>query len=356
MKKTAVSRYAYINAKLRTRLSRIMSESFTESLIHSSDISEAVMTVAENGYPGVSEVWQNTADIQLIEFELFKKLIQEYLVILKNTEEEIKDFCTVLLYKPEIENLKNTVRLWYGSRIKGRPIDYRAGYIYKDRIHEDIDWTSIINAESFGDIKDLLSVTAYSGIFSYKNDDINKKSGLFEFETALDRFYYKTLMAAAEKLSARDSEIVKDITRTEIDLQNISWLVRYTHFYKLQTNDLKNILLPGGHDLNSGLIDNFIKGDSGQLNPSELLSRSYPELSKINISGNRNFSSQAMLFEKLLSETRKRYFTSILAGYPFTIGTILVFLFMAEREVRFISSVLSGKYYKLEDDRFREFL
>ncbi len=356
MKKTAVSRYAYINAKLRTRLSRILSDSFTDSLIYASDISEAVQTVAENGYSGVAEVWQNTADIQLVEFELFKKLINEYIVILRNTEEEVKDFCSVLLFKPEIENLKNTVRLWYGSRIKGRPIDYRSGYIYKEKIHEDIDWISIINAETFAEIKEILARTAYSSIFSDKKEDISGKSGLFEFETALDRFYYTSLIDAADKLSGRDAEIVRNITSTEVDLQNISWLVRYTHFYKLQTDDLRNILLPGGHDLNSDLINNFIKGDSDKLNPAELLSRSYPELSRINISENRNFSSQAMLFEKLLSETRKRYFTSILAGYPFTIGTVLVFLFMVEREVKFISSVLSGKYYKLKDDKFREFL
>ncbi len=356
MSKTAVGRYAYINAKLRTRLSSILSDNFTDALIHSADISEAVKIVADSGYQGVAEVWQNTADIQLVEFELFKKLIHEYILILKNTEEEVSDFCSVLLYKPEIENLKNTVRLWYGSHIKGRPIEYRSGYIYKKKIHEDINWLSIINAESFGDIKDILSKTAYGSIFSSKNDDINRKSGLFEFETALDRFYYKSLIEASKQLPSRDSEIVRDITRTEIDLLNISWLVRYTHFYKLQTEDLRNILLPGGHDLNADLINNFIKGDTDKLNPAELLSRSYPELSRINISENRNFSSQAMLFEKLLSETRKRYFTSILAGYPFTIGTVLVFLSMVEREVKFISSVLSGKYYKLNDDKFREFL
>lgn len=355
MKKTAVSEYGFINAKLRARISSILTEDFRRGIINTDNIEGAVQFLSNQGFPFASDIWNNTGDIQSLEFEFFKKNIDNYKLIMKHTEGLLKDFTNVLSIKPEIENIKASLRLWYGSRIRKRPVSYRSAYLYKDRIYENIDWDELINAVNYEDIQLVFQNTIYNSVFSaYSVVDANDR--LFEIETALDRLYYRYLFESSNKLKKTDKAIVNDILSTEIDLQNISWLIRYRHFYKIDIKEMGRILIPGGHGLElDSLLKNEDSADSG-FSPVDILKKSYPELSALSISDKHHFSGQALLFEQLLDETRKRKFSGILLGYPFTIGIILVFFFMSESEQRFISSVLNGKNYDFSSKQIEELI
>jgi vacuolar-type H+-ATPase subunit C/Vma6 len=65
-------------------------------------------------------------------------------------------------------------------------------------------------------------------------------------------------------------------------------------------------------------------------------------------------ASQALLFENLLDNTRKTEFLKLISGYPFTIGIILVYFFMKNRESQFIIALLNGKYYGWKPERIRD--
>ena len=353
MRKTAVSEYGYINAKLRTRIGEILTDDFRKSLTASDNLEEAILILQNYGFEKTSEIWNSTGDIQSVEFELFKRHLDNYRMVMKNTDGELKNFVKLLSIKPEIENIKNVVRLWYGSRVRGRPISYRSSYIYKERIYEDINWETLINALSYEDVVDVFKNTIYKSAFQISGDD-KLSSGIFETEIALDKIYYANLLEKSKILKSSDYEILKDIITIEIDLQNISWMIRYRHFYKMSFSQMKDIMIPGGSSLQLEVLD---KSDDSLLNsisPSDLLKKNYPELSALSISDNRNFSGQAVLLEQLLDETRKTKFTNLLIGYPFTVGIILVYFFMSGREQKFISSVLNGKNYKLSSSKIEE--
>ncbi|HAK44699.1 MAG TPA: hypothetical protein DCO79_02095 [Spirochaeta sp.] len=197
--------------------------------------------------------------------------------------------------------------------------------------------------------------TVYGSVFSSQKV-VDSNDGLFTIETNLDRLYYSSILKASNELKKSDSIIMNDIISTEIDLQNISWLIRYRHFYKMDFTELAKILIPGGNGLQLESLQNGTKDEDSGFSPMEILKKSYPELSTLNISNKHNFSSQAQLFEELLDETRKRKFTGILTGYPFTIGIILVYFFMSERELHFISSVLNGKNYRFPPEQIKELI
>ena len=353
MRKTAVSDYGFINAKLRSRISTILTEDFINSLINSDNIEAAVQVLSTFGYNRAAEVWNSTGDIQGIEFELFKNHIENYRSVMKNTDGHLRDFINVLTIKPEIENIKSVLRLWYGSKIKKRPVGYRASYIYRDRIYENINWDELVNAVDFEDISGVFSSTLYKSVFD--DDSMSPESGLFKLETSLDHLYYRHIFEQSSSLNKSDSRVLKDIISTEIDLQNISWLIRYRHFYKTDYSELAGILIPGGHGLQLENLANTLTDENQEFSPVSILNKNYPELSALSISDKHNFSDQAQLFEQLLDETRKRSFTRILAGYPFTIGIVLVYFFMSEREQKFIASILNGKNYGFSADQIKGF-
>ena len=59
----------------------------------------------------------------------------------------------------------------------------------------------------------------------------------------MDRLYYSYLNEHQTFLKSADRKILQKLISTEIDLQNISWLSRYRHFYKMNFNELEKILL-----------------------------------------------------------------------------------------------------------------
>ncbi|MDC7228625.1 MAG: V-type ATPase subunit [Spirochaetales bacterium] len=355
MKKTAVSEYGFINAKLRARISSMLTDEFKTALIGADGIEAAVQVLSSYGYSKASEKWNTTGDIQSLEFELFKNHIANYSMVMKNTDGSLNGLINVLSIKPEIENIKSVLRLWYGSKLRHSPINYRSAYIIRERIRENIDWNELINAVSYEDIISVFSSTIYSEIFN-NEAVIDTGDSLFNVEILLDKLYYRMVIEESYKLKKNDNDTLNEIISTEIDLQNVSWIIRYRHFYKMDTSKLSSILIPGGHGLNIELMDNISKEEGAGFAPMEILKKSYPELSSLNISNKHNFSAQARLFEQLLDETRKRKFTTILTGYPFTIGVVLAYFFISERELRFISSVINGKNYKFSSDTIKEMI
>jgi V/A-type H+-transporting ATPase subunit C len=353
MGKTAVTEYGFINAKLRTRIGGILTEDFRKSLIGSDNLEDAMQILNNSGFDKSAEIWNSTGDIQSVEFELFKRHLENYRMIMKNTSGELQSFTKLLSIKPEIENIKNAVRLWYGSQVRKRPIGYRSAYIYKNRIFEDIDWDVLINAVSYQDIIDVFKNTIYRTAFP-SGDNNNLNSGIFSTEIALDKIYYTNLLEKGKILKPTDYSILKDIITIEIDLQNISWMIRYRHFYKMEFSEMKEIMISGGSSLQLDILEKSNDSISSSITPADLLKKDYPELSALSISDKHNFSGQAVLLEKLLDETRKTKFNNLLIGYPFTVGIILVYLFMSDREQKFISSVLNGKNYKLSSKKIEE--
>ena len=351
--KTAVSEYGFINAKLRSKISMLLTEEFKNSLLKSDNIEEAAAVLEQFNYDSLVRVWNSTADIQSIEFELFKYLISAYRLIMKNTFDGLNEIINLLSIKPEIENIKTAVRLWYGSTVRGRPIGHRTAYIYKERIFEAIDWIRLLNASDYQEISEIFRNTIYSEVF-FSHDSIDKDSGIFDLEISLDKLYYKLLLENTSRIRSSDRKILNEIITTEIDLQNVSWIIRYYHFYKYSPEKLSRILIPGGSYINLNTLEYSESSSAERINPFDFLKKTYPELSGISLADKHDFSSQAVFFEQLLNETRKNRFTKLLRGYPFTIGIILVYLFMVEREIKFISTVLNGKLYNIGSQRLGE--
>ena len=177
--------------------------------------------------------------------------------------------------------------------------------------------------------------------------------GLFKLEIALDRMYYDLLFDAAGKLPSRDRELVERILTTEIDLQNINWLIRFSHFYDVSAAEMEKILISRGTRIGVEDITAYLNQESRQREPSALLKGRFPSLSTISM-GERGAATQAMLFEQILEETRKTEFMKLISGYPFTIGIILVYFFLKNRECRYLTGILNGKLYGWSPDRIRE--
>ena len=141
--------YAFINAKLRTRISKILPEQFIRQLIRARSLAESVQMLEETDFAPVQKVYERTGDIKTAELELVGRELQIYLELENLVEEDIRGFIHSLTGRFEIENLKNAVRLWFDRRVRGRSIEEARGYLLRRRIHYALDLDRIIDHDEF---------------------------------------------------------------------------------------------------------------------------------------------------------------------------------------------------------------
>jgi V/A-type H+-transporting ATPase subunit C len=344
--------YAFINAKLRTRISKILPEQFIRQLVQARSLAECVQLLGETDFAQVQMIYEQTGDIKTAELELLRRELSIYLELEKLVEEEVRGFVRALSERFEIENLKNALRLWFDRRIRDRDIEDARGYLLRKPIHYPIDLDGIINADTLEQAADRLQPTPYAAIVRQQSARVMEDSSLFSLELALDRFLYSRLVQATEQLSTRDRAVARRLLGVEIDLQNVGWLIRFKNFYSLEAEQALEHTLPGGLNLGPELMRESYASERTDREISALVGKRYPEIAPLLASQDQTkLTARLTMIERILDEIMRIEVRKILTGYPFTIGIILSYFILKTNEIRKIMTVLNAKFYDWPEDR-----
>lgn len=358
----SVSKYGFINAKLRARIGAMHSDDMIDKMIKAPTLVEAVSVLKSTKHDKLAEIYDKTGDLQQVELSLFTDEIAIHREIISYLDDSTAEFVQILLERVEGENIKNALRLWYSSVLLHHQMSYRAGYISRDKIVYDINWVKIINATSWKDVVSAFAGTPYHSIIaSYSEEDVSSR-GLFEIEMAIDHLWYSRLFEGMSHLSRTDREVAEKIYNADVDLKNILYLIRYGFYHQLPPARLSGVFIPYAriYSMLSGAIS---RGEVTFDLAKDAVRKVYPSLGELFsalqdkgelAAGNHTeLAYDTLNIENYLASRRRKEFTSILAGDPFTIGTLLSYIFLYKSECHMIRAVLSAKYYNWSEDQIR---
>jgi len=249
----------------------------------------------------------------------------------------------VLLSQFEIDNLKNAIRIYFDRKVRGHVDESAAHYILYEPILHSIPMDIIVNARSFDEIAGVCQGTPYKAIIEKYGAVVESESSLFRLEVAFDQLYYADLIDAINKLDRVDREVAIRLIGVEIDLQNISWIIRFKKFYDLPLDAVVAALIPGGFHLNRATIDELYQAQNVTSVLQKFVGGAYPGLSALLASQASDSTSRLMLIRRILEEIRRHEVQRILAGYPFTIGIILAYFILKADELKRIRMILNAK-------------
>ena len=181
-----------------------------------------------------------------------------------------------------------------------------------------------------------------------------KTGSLFYIEAALDRDYFDRLWRQIDRLPRKDREIAKRMVAIEIDIENISGLIRLKGYYDLPFGEVASMMLPRGYKTNQQLLRSIFFKELGQATSGGLAQGPYHDLAEL--LGKGMDRSQLRLMEGVLTQVSLQEARRVLAGFPFTIGTILGYLILKRLETRNIISILYSKSYGMKPDQIRGIL
>ena len=328
-----LTKYSFANAKVRAMLSELIDADYFKRLVGAQDLYELLDFLKKTSYKDITEKLSGeTVDLERLEKELilndlhiYKKV---YAILPTKTE---KNFVAVMTQRFEIDELKTALRIWY-KKMEVELSDYVLG----EKVIFDIDFKKIISCQHIEEIILLLDETPYKQPLLKAKDKFKERNSIFYLESALDIDYYQRLLSSCEKFSSYDKKVSRKILGIEIDIENINSLIRLRKYYSLSLAAMMDIVIPGGEKINKDNVRSFYTTDGLAKIVEGVALGPYSkvkELAEANIYFIENF-----LYEILLREVRK-----ILAGFPFTIGTIIGYLILKRRETRNLISLIYAK-------------
>ena len=352
----ALSKYSFINAKLRGRISKILPDELFHELAKSHGLEEALAALRDTPFADLEGVYSSTGDIKQAELELLKDEIEIYRDVRKYLHGSSAELIEALLYQFEVDNLKNAIRLYFDRKVRKRSIDAGVHYILYDRIIHDIPIDIIVNADSFDEIVGVCEGTPYCQIIKKYYHTVESRGSLYRMEIAFDHFYYDNLIKCINKLDKKDRDIAVRLTGVEIDLQNINWIIRLRSFYGLGLDEVMATIVPGGFNFKKDMIEQLYSAQNVKYILHDLIKNKYPGLSVLLGSETSDNVSRLLLIRQMLQGITKHEVQKILAGYPFTIGIIFSYFILKQEELKKIRMILNAKQYGVEPERIESMI
>lgn len=347
--------YGFINAKVRSRLGQLLPEETFQSLLKFSTLEEVIATLKNTEYARHLDLYATTGDVRAVEFALFAHEIDTVMELLKYLKHEPADFVRALVYRYEVDMVKNALRFWFDRSIRKRSSNTTASYLYQQQLVHDVDLDGIVNAQDEDQLLQVVEGTPYFEVIRRNLSVMQSEKQIFSLELDLDGLFYQNLFDQIQKLSKKDREIASRIIGVEVDLQNIDRIVRFVSFYEKDTRRRFHLFLPGGSIKQDVLQEAYFQ-DGAEEALKVLLDKSYTRYKTFTGEHHSNPFTRLNLVEGLLRNILQDEVKRLLRGYPFTIGTVIAYIFLKRKEISSLIRVINAKYYGLSEERIREIL
>lgn len=339
----SLKQYVYLNALLRARLSQRLGAGEMNALINAADMSAVASLLEHTDYRELSPLIESGTPLKLIEKALLKIEIGRYRSALRHARGAVANLIFSLMELYDVGKVQGLLRLWKEGEMEEHDI------IIEEKICWNIPEDKILNAASIEEIILLLDATPFKKALTSGYARYRQSGRLFPLETALEADYFQRLWETMGKLSARDRSAASRILGLEIDIRNVESLARLKRYTGLPASDARDVLLPGGLNLNQQrLLDAY-----SSRAPRTLIAmlRMAPPPLPMAMGGGRGTIDQLRLIHAFLENVLERDARRALGGYPFTIGTVIAYFTLMRVESHTVRRIIAGKYLGLPAER-----
>ena len=349
--KSSLGLYSYINAKLKARLDLFIKTESLNNAIQAKTLIESFLPLRGTSFEVLEKIYSSTGDLKMVEVELFAMELHEYLEVIALVEEPLASFVRALGRRPEIEHVKNILRLWFDAHVRGRPIDDRTVYCYRGPTIDGFNADRIISAHNADAVIQEFEKTTYGTVMKEQVPHVVKFGTLFDLEAALDKHYYALLEQARIELPSKDRSIARRFIALDVDSENIASIVRLNAFTGIRNVDIENYLIQYEDAVSVKSLKTLYSSENVSQAALALLGKKYASLASLGSRG--DLSTKLAALERVLREMRSIEARKLLAGNPFSIGVIIAYFILLGDEIASVRTILNAKYYGLSKERIR---
>lgn len=346
--------YSFINARVKARRSQLLTASDYEHLL-SSSLQEGVNFLQTKvRYQDKFDDLDLAIEPQSLSLQLEKLLEEnvysEIFSLIKNIPSDAQEFFLHYFKKPFMRKLEQIIFKLHKS--SSDEILFAQTFVTtpEDKIELNL-------AAKASDFEELANFLKTPWIKKALNDSLplyKSSNDIYEIISRIEHeFYLELWKEKIENLKRKSKSIAKKVIGIEIDLINISLLVRWS-LMKKRISSVEKLLIP---------VQFRLKPYFTQLKESSSLSNIYSILESSIYADYTRLINQSNLTQgslENLEQIQQEFFlqslTSILAGYPFHLGILLGYYYFRVQEVENLRIIFESKIKQVDVEYTRKML
>jgi V/A-type H+-transporting ATPase subunit C len=345
---TGVFGYAGINARVRARLSTLLTPEAWAELVAAPDFASLLGLLRRTVYgPYLLQVDESLLTPRRAAYQIECEMADAYRIIIRVAPPQTCPMLTLLYRDYEVANLKGVLRgiVSHAAWAQIRYVQFPFGPL------------TVLPAEAMvatGTVEaaiEQLRGTTYYNTLAYALERYHAEQSLFPLEVALDLSYWREIWEAIHQLPKTDRDHALAIVGAWLDMVNLLWAIRYRVYYHLSEEELINYTLPYGYRVR----DADIRAIAGGADIARVVERIYPKMHDI---ANLLLEPRQGLpaLEVQLHQRVREQCRQALLGIPFQIGVPLAYLVLKKMEIQDLTLLVEAKSSRTAPEIFRPYL
>lgn len=334
---------AYLDTRVSLYASRLWPSGEVEALIGAPDDAIAV-ALSRRGLPQLAPgVAGPEPDPRSLEQHIVAQTLDETRVLLRPLSGAERAFLSFWIVRFEISNVKTLLR----SKMTGERPSAVLERLTPMGPFGLLDDQELAHAEDVGELLRRLEAGPYAGIIRHARRAFEETGDPFSLDAALDRGYYEGLAARARPLEERLGGSFRRLMADLIDRINLGWLLRYRFNYGLPPAQVYYLLVRAPYGLSGPRL--------GQLAARESVAgvlEALPPTWRTRLAGAADIST----IHARIDATTAREALRVLGSRAPALARAFAYLVLRERDLRFLRSLLRGRYLGLMPDAIRDVL
>ena len=340
--------YGFTFARLRGQRGRLLSAGEYERLIAAEELDELVRGLAGTAYgDDISAIPQEQLDSEEFDRLLRGNFAKALNTLRRGLPGYSQPIINLYFQRFFVDGLKTVIRGLHAGITKEETL--RLVVTFSENERQELEslyesgWPSLVEQVSDRDIRRALIET---------QEDYEQKPNSLTIEMALDRDYYSRLVAKAEDLPSSDRQAVLRIIGTQIELLNVSVLLR-AKYLNLPISWTRKSLIPVNNLLKKHTMEQLIGSASilELLNvlretPYEDFARNLADL----FEKEKSLKKLDQVVDQYLAHESQRMWR----GVPFHLGVFLSFAFLRSLELKNLRGIWEAKALDLPTEMIRE--
>lgn len=332
--------YSGITTKVKAMQSTILTTADYNEITSLRSVQEFVDYLKRHPY--YQKHFQSVDDSTLhrgdVEVMLKRTILQDFRKIYLFSDQEQRHFMDLYFLRYEVTSLKSCLRSVFDNRNIELDLSRYQEFYNK---HASIDVARLAACNTTNDLISALKGTIYHDCLS-KLEHLTHPT-LFDYETALDIFYFNHFWKSVHKLySSKQLSILLDTAGSKIDMLNIQWIYRSKKYYKMTPADIYALVIPIQYHLKKSDISAMVEAEHLNDMVAAIQNTYYARLFE---------EADITTLEKMYRTVLNKIYQETARKYPYSIACINTYLYQREREIDCLTSVLEGIRYALPADR-----
>ena len=342
-----VFRYSVAHARIRAKMSDLLTASEWTSLYVTQDLTELLILLGDSPYGPYLAQKGRAITPRHAAYEVNGWLAAVYEEVIGVVPDSDRALFQQLRRRFEVDNLKAILR---GVQAGASPREVRL-------VLFPLEDVTVLPVERMLEVRNLqeameqLHGTPYHSTLAHAMPRYAAEKSLFPLEVALDLDYYRSLWSYVVDLNGMNKRWALRLIGTRLDIVNLMWAVRYRVYHHLTEEEIINYTLPYGFHVNDSTIRAIATGgDIGYI-----VAEVFPYAAGIGTI-EEDTPTKLTHLESVLHHHLIHECYSAFAGYPFHLGLPLAYILLMELEAQDLTLLIEAKAAKLPPDTLRPYL